>query len=666
MKKSTKIILFCVALAAFAVRVQVCRELASADPQVSNPGNYTDMWTYRSLSERIVKGEFKKEYYYQPFYYAVFLPALKLAFGFGIWPVILAQCLLSALTVWLAGATASKLWNGTAGIAAAVLAALSTTLILYNAFYLIATLQAFWIALLAFLCVKALDTRDSRAKSLVRRSFEWGGIGFVAGLTILTRGNVWFFVPGILVSTAIAESALISSEKPDAKQRFKALVPAFLFLLMVLATQIPFAWRNTMIKGSLTGPSTAAGAVLCLGDTPESPPGGREAGTGPGPMEYPETCKAWSSEGATSSAVRRILSWAVSQPMAFVELQFRKCLLFWDYREIPNNIAVESDGLLSPTLTRLGLLPTMELKTPFGPRAVIFLNLIPSTAALLILGLAGALFTLIRVAVKIVGKRAFRVSEALLLYFVAAYWLGTAAFYILARFRAPVFPLLAIFAGGFIFHSKKLFFRNRRLGEKAALAAIFAVLFSGAIVFAGYNLYRGHCESTVIRLVRPNGTVSKLDESTFLLLDNGPAAFGGWKPLKTKSGMTLKKRFVIPEAATRKATGSMELRADSQKTLFKTTLKLPLVWNSSGTTEIVVNGKSFHISAPSRPRRETREFEIPLPKDGIVEISFRGIDGELYLFLDGQRDYSRTALNGDKIDSELVASLVIKETRADN
>jgi hypothetical protein len=38
------------------------------------------------------------------------------------------------------------------------------------------------------------------------------------------------------------------------------------------------------------------------------------------------------------------LAWAKSEPLAFLELSFRKALLYWDAKEIPNNIAVEYNG----------------------------------------------------------------------------------------------------------------------------------------------------------------------------------------------------------------------------------------------------------------------------------------------------------------------------------
>ena len=123
---SFPVLLGALSLLAFVVRLQVCRELLAADPNVATPSKYTDMATYKSSSEEIVDGVFTGEYYYQPFYYAVFLPTIKKLFGFGAWPVMLAQCCLSALTVWFTGRAARSIRGTRAGIAAGLLLSLSS------------------------------------------------------------------------------------------------------------------------------------------------------------------------------------------------------------------------------------------------------------------------------------------------------------------------------------------------------------------------------------------------------------------------------------------------------------------------------------------------------------------------------------------------------------
>jgi hypothetical protein len=73
-----------------------------------------------------------------------------------------------------------------------------------------------------------------------------------------------------------------------------------------------------------------------LGNTPESPPGGRNPGYA-GPMEYPPTYGMWMNKSNRQKITvpQRIINWFIEQPAAYLELSFRKLLLFWDYREIP-------------------------------------------------------------------------------------------------------------------------------------------------------------------------------------------------------------------------------------------------------------------------------------------------------------------------------------------
>ena len=58
---------------ALLLRLLVCLELADAGA-VRRPWSGTDMATYRDLAAGILRGEFPDAYYYQPFYYTVFLP----------------------------------------------------------------------------------------------------------------------------------------------------------------------------------------------------------------------------------------------------------------------------------------------------------------------------------------------------------------------------------------------------------------------------------------------------------------------------------------------------------------------------------------------------------------------------------------------------------------
>ena len=86
-------------LLAFSLRIYAGIQLHQHHSFVTNPPSDTDMFTYLRLAESVAKGEFKGPYYYQPFYYAVFLPTLFKLFGTGRLALIIAQAFLGAATV---------------------------------------------------------------------------------------------------------------------------------------------------------------------------------------------------------------------------------------------------------------------------------------------------------------------------------------------------------------------------------------------------------------------------------------------------------------------------------------------------------------------------------------------------------------------------------------
>ncbi len=97
MKKKFIIIISALALAALFIRLGASSELAAFNNglnSVTVPSPATDMCTYRNLATQIANNNYKGVFYYQPFYYAVFLPVLQIVFGSSIWAVIIAQCLL--------------------------------------------------------------------------------------------------------------------------------------------------------------------------------------------------------------------------------------------------------------------------------------------------------------------------------------------------------------------------------------------------------------------------------------------------------------------------------------------------------------------------------------------------------------------------------------------
>ena len=94
------------AAGAFLLRMIAGLQLLANDPSVFAPPSSTDMATYRTLSEQILNGSFPAVFYYQPFYYSVFLPLIQCLTGPSGFMIVLAQSLCGAAAVWFTTLTA--------------------------------------------------------------------------------------------------------------------------------------------------------------------------------------------------------------------------------------------------------------------------------------------------------------------------------------------------------------------------------------------------------------------------------------------------------------------------------------------------------------------------------------------------------------------------------
>lgn len=591
MKKRFFVIILALAAAAFLVRLEVCRELCVNDPQVAMPSNVTDMATYMDSARKIMSGEYSGEFYYQPFYYAVFLPLAHLMFGKSIWAVLIMQSLAGALTVYIAAMISARIWGRAAGIITALLMTFSAAHIFYTPYMLLEVLQGFWIILLLYELLNAVK---------YRKWIYWVLSGLIAGTAILTRGNAWFFVPMLILA------AFYSVRK---KPGFPAkILPVIILIVFILLPQLPFIIHNTKVLGRLSGPSTASAAVLALGNTPEAPPGGRNPGLGPGPMEYPLSYHIWMKNKDETSIPSQILKWFREEPLAFIELTFRKMLLFWDYREIPNNIAFENNALKSPLLGILGFIPS---------------------SVIISLAIAGMLFFLKA------ARKKFNIF--MLFYFVAAFWLAVSAFYILARFRVPGLPLLSVFAGGFSGYI--VYYLRKRRFEKIFRTSLPPAFFGIMICFSSYEIYRSNLETYVMRLARPDGINVMISPTEAMSLDNGPFTFGGWMLYKCPEGSTIEKKFA-------------DTAGENYK---KAKLALTLFWEKPGNAEFIINGEKKSVKS-DKPGMVEHEFDIPFPEDFTVRIQPLSLKNASFGF-DAQRDYGRSFLNGKNIGAELICRL---------
>ncbi|MDX9978901.1 MAG: glycosyltransferase family 39 protein [Lentisphaeria bacterium] len=576
------VVLGAVAAVGLLLRLLVCWELRGT-VAVVNPVAATDMATYRRIALEIVNGQWPEHFYYQPLYYAVFLPLVYLLTAQSVWGVLLVQSLLGATAVWLTGLAAARLFGRRAGIVAAACLALARFSIFYTPFLLMATLQAFWMALLLYLAVVVWQRP---------RWWRWLLIGLVASLAILTRGNVLLLVPGLLALLAWRH------------RRQPVLVAGLAvgLLAMVYLPQLPFALRNYHHYGRWTGPSSAMDAVLALGNTVEAPAGGLEY-----PPAYQEAMRLASLPGDERvSAFRQMVDWARREPLVYGELKGRTFLLFWNRQEIPNNVIFSHHGAAS-----------WLLKMPF----------LLDFAVLGALGVFGMLLSW-----------RWRSPRRLYLYYaVLMYCAGTVIFYVLARFRIPMIPWVCVFAGnGVMLGYRRFRYASGEAGRRRrlllGLAAVFAVFF----VNASYQLYQFQYEAAMIRWLRPQGTRLELPDRV-IHHDHGPLGGTGGSSLQgiPPDGSVIVKRFV-----------GVELPPGGQAILRVPVVRIDQTRVDYQLPGLPFRKEPFWEKDMLGFEWLNLPVTLPAAEDGVVQIAvaLRAKDGDAAVVFDQFRDYGRTTV----------------------
>ncbi|MCQ2380319.1 MAG: glycosyltransferase family 39 protein [Victivallaceae bacterium] len=561
---------------ALVLRLFACWQLSGCRAMCS-PTPATDMYTYLTLSSDIMSGRFSGPFYYQPFYYAVFLPVVR-----SIWnsPVSIAivQAVLGAFSCVLTGFSARRLFGELAGIVSSALCALSTMLIFYAPFCLYETLHVFELALLFWLLV------------CIGNKIGLIMAGLVAGMAIATRGNAWL-VFGVCAIWIVFAG--------DGGGWRKGICRALLFVAMSFVAILPFTAYNWFSGHRFILTSAARDAVLALGNTPEAPASGRMPGLPAGPMEYPESYQmAMRRSAAGYSVPHQMFDWLINHPLLFLELQLRKALFFWDYREVPNNVSLWGEGKNCPMLEYLYL---------------------GRTGVVLSLAFAWlAMFCFCR-------KRR-ESGEWLLAGFLVVLWLGTALFYNLSRFRIPIIPFACLASGGFVVDV----WEHRKSHD---LRRVLGLLLGIHMVYGATDTYR-LCEPAIMRFVRPDGTAVPGTDGHMRCFDHGPFTFGGWTDVDAVPGTMLEKRFAVP------ADGFAAWRLFSQ-----------------GEGELVlddiVSGKKLTYSC----HRGQNEI-VTAVRGGNAALRIVSVSGGPMAFVsDAQRCYGRSSVSGIVQESEFVVEL---------
>lgn len=359
-----------------------------------------------------------RPFFRAPLYIWMLGAVLKVS-GESLLAARLFQSLLGGATTLLVYLIGKRAFDARTGLLASLLAATYWVLIYFDAELLIPTL-AIPLDLLAILLCLGLSSAPRPARA--------GSAGLVWGLSAIARPNVLLFMPFLALWILLRPRAQGTA---DGRRGPLAWVPALAFSAGLMAPILPLTAFNALARDDLVLISTQAGVNLYIGNNPQSDGvtaivPGTPGGWWPG--YHAAIAQAEQAEGRALKASEvsahysaRAREFLLSEPGAAMALMARKLRLFWNSWEIGNNHELRFFA------RRFGsFVPWLSVGFPFLAGA----------------GLLGLVLAAAR-----------RGEHFPLWGFLPIYMVGVVVFFVCARFRAPVLPILMIYGAHAVFWS---------------------------------------------------------------------------------------------------------------------------------------------------------------------------------------------------------------------
>jgi tetratricopeptide (TPR) repeat protein len=451
---------------AFAIRFIYLQEMKSS-PLFDTPtmdAEYHDQW-----AQSILKGEdFTGGVFFRAPLYPYFLAAVYKLFGHNYFAARLIQFIIGSLSCVLVYLLGRKVFNRRVAIIAGVMASLYGVLIYYEGELLLPVLEVFLNLLFIFTCIKARE----------RASYKlWFLSGLLLGLSALVRPNILLVGAAIFIWIILEPASQCKIQFPRSLSKKTILNLGYLVLGVILLI-LPVTLRNYIKGHDFVFISSQGGMNFYIGNNPKSDgataifPGGsatwwgsygdavRLAEKNEGRSLKPsEISDFWYKEG---------LNFALNQPFQFLKLMLKKFALFWNGNELSNNRDFYFFARNAPILKLL--IWKFIIYFPFG--------------LITPLGLAGIILFHLKSSLKVLKERDF---VNLLEIFLFVYMLSVILFFVTARYRVPVLPVIIIFAA---FALERFYFilRHRRFldfGKYLLILVIILILVN--IRIPGYS-----------------------------------------------------------------------------------------------------------------------------------------------------------------------------------
>jgi len=413
--------------------------------------------TYDEWAQRIAAGDWLGNgVFYQAPLYPYFLGVLQFFFGHNLWLVRLLQIIVGSLSCALIFLIGQKLFSRTVGIAAGLVLAFYAPAIFFDALIEKSVLD---VILLSLLLVVLTATTERQHWS------QWLGAGVILGLLGLSRENALILIVVVPLWIAIH----FSGQPLQIRATWIGVFGGGLLLILA-----PVGLRNFAVGGEFKLTTSQLGANFFIGNNPaaDGTYGSVRKMIGEPQLEGNDATRLAEREAGRKMTpgevsdfwLQKSWNYIRTQPLQWIKLLAKKWLMVWNGREVEDSDDFYIYSRWSWPLMFLGWF------THFGVLAP--------------LAAVGVWLT------RSQWRRLWLVYTM-----IVAFALSVAFFYVFARYRYPLVPLLALFAGAALAELPACF-RNR---QRPSLMVSLGVLFVSALIInwpvygirgpgsAGYN-----------------------------------------------------------------------------------------------------------------------------------------------------------------------------------
>jgi len=448
---------------------------------------------YDDWARRIAAGEWiGRDVFYQAPLYPYLLGVVYAIAGRHLLLVRVVQAVIGSASCALVGGAAARLFSPAGargaraiGLAAGLMLALYAPAIFFDALIQKSVLDVFFVSAALWLIATVVDPPASPRLTTTRR---WFVLGLTIGALALTRENALVFIVVILAW------ALFNPQSPVPGPLAARAKRALVFLAGLALVLSPVAARNAYVGGGFYITTSQFGPNLYIGNNARSDGTYQSLRFGRGAPEYERQDATELAERAlgrpltpaevSSYWVDQAMDFVTSRPGAWLKLMARKTALLWNATEMLDTESQEAHAEWSLPLRALSFVGHFGVLVP--------------------LAVLGAFVTWPM-------RRRLVIVYALTIVYAASVVL----FYVFARYRYPLVPMLMLFAAAGVILARELYAvrsasatRARALG--AAAAAVAATVFCNWPMLST-TLMRAVTESNLAVALQAEG---RIDEAT--------------------------------------------------------------------------------------------------------------------------------------------------------